>query len=284
MTTHHEEGPLARQVTGGPRLYSGTTLPDGGAQRARVVVGLLHGYADHGARYAHVVEAWAEKGIATVTLDMRGHGRAEGKRGFCERFGEYLDDVAELEKLVRDRAPGVPAILFGHSFGGLVAASAALDRPSPWKALVLSAPFFGLAKDLPAIQVFAGRLIARVAPGFAMPTGLSGSDVTHDAARARAYDEDPLVFKKAPVRWFVECQAAQARALARAKELTMPLYVVMGTKDHVAKVASAKAFFDGASSADKTWDASEGHFHEVLNEPEWRPVADRLANWMLAHA
>ena len=63
----------------------------------------------------------------------------------------------------------------------------------------------------------------------------------------------------------------------------MPLYVVMGTKDHVAKIESAKAFFDRAGSKDKTWDPSEGHLHEVLNEPEWRPVADRIGKWILAH-
>jgi alpha-beta hydrolase superfamily lysophospholipase len=280
MTTRHEEGKLVRRVTAGPALYSGYTAPEG---TPKAVVALLHGYADYGARYAHVADAWAERGIATVTIDMRGHGRAEGPRGYCARFSEYFDDVAELVKVVAERAPGVPAVLFGHSFGGLVAASSALDRPSGWRALVLSGPFFGLGKELPALQVLAGRAVSRIAPGFAMPMGLSGADVTHDAALARAYDEDPLVFKEAPVRWFVETRKAQERALARAGELTMPLYVVMGSKDHVASVGSAKAFFDRASSKDKTWDLSEGHLHEVLNEPEWRPIAERLAAWILAH-
>lgn len=279
--TRHEEGPLARRLTPGPALYYGFTAPEA---PPKAVVALLHGYADYGARYAHVAGAWAEQGIATVSIDMRGHGRAQGPRGFCERFTEYFDDVAELVGLVGERAPGVPAVLFGHSFGGLVAASSALDRPSTWRGLVLSGPYFGLAVPLPTVQVFAGRIVSRLAPAFAMPMGLKGSDVTHDLERARAYDVDPLVFKKAPVRWFRESQKAQDRALARAHELTMPLYVVMGTADHVAKIESAKAFFDAASSTDKTWDPSAGHLHEVLNEPEWRPIADRLGAWILAHA
>jgi alpha-beta hydrolase superfamily lysophospholipase len=281
MTFPHQEGALARSSTRGPVLYYGYTGPEG---TPKVVIALLHGYADYGGRYAHVVESWASKGIATASIDMRGHGRAEGRRGYCEHFSEFLDDAAELTRLVGERAPGVPAFLFGHSFGGLVAALAALDRPSGWRGMVLSSPFFGLAKDLSGLEVAAGKLISRFAPTFAMPTGLSGADVTHDPVRAKAYDEDPLVFKKAPVRWVFETQAAQARALGHARDLTLPLYEFIGTADHVVSLAAARTFFDSASSKDKAWEGSPGHLHEVLNEPEWRPVADRVADWVLARA
>jgi alpha-beta hydrolase superfamily lysophospholipase len=117
-----------------------------------------------------------------------------------------------------------------------------------------------------------------------MPTGLSGKDVTHDGERARAYDEDPLVFKTATVRWFSETQAAQGRAIAAAPSLAMPLLVVAGLSDPVSSVARERAFFDAAGSADKTWDGREGLLHEPLSEIEWRPIADRFAEWILAHA
>jgi alpha-beta hydrolase superfamily lysophospholipase len=279
MTTH-DEGTLARRDTRGPTLYFHATTPS----QPRVVVGLLHGYAEHGARYAHVADSWAERGIATVAIDLRGHGKAEGRRGHCDRFAEFLDDGAELTRLVRERAPDVPAVLFGHSFGGLVAASVAIARPSPWRALALSGPFFGVAVQVPLVKRLAGRIATRVAPTLGIPMGLGGKDVTHDAERARAYDEDPLVFKNATARWFSETEAAQDRAIARAASLTMPLLLVIGLEDHVVSVPRARAFFDAAGSAEKTWDGREGLFHEVLNEVEWRPIADRFAEWILAHA
>jgi alpha-beta hydrolase superfamily lysophospholipase len=317
MPTRHDEGPLTRRASrtaDAPTLYFSSTVPEGTVKAA---VGLIHGYAEYGARYAHVIDAWAERGIATVTVDLRGHGRAQGQRGFCERFSDYLDDAAELVPLLADRAAAAPAILFGHSLGGLIAASLASAAPWPWRGLVLSAPYFGLAKDLqrtladmasrlgpelgpasglvtqiasrlgPELDLAGGLLgsiASRLAPNLAQPSGLHGADLTHDAARARAYDEDPLVFKTVSVRWFVETREAQARTIAHARALTMPLYVVTGTEDRVAKVESARAFFDAAGSADKTWDAREGLFHEVLNEPEWRTIADRIADWILSHA
>jgi alpha-beta hydrolase superfamily lysophospholipase len=281
MSTRHDEGVLARKSPSDPALYFRTTVPDG---RARAVVGLLHGYADHSARYAHVMDAWAERGIATVAIDMRGHGRAEGRRGHCNAFEEFLDDARELLPLIAKHAPDAPPFLFGHSFGGLVASSLALASPAPWRALVLSGPFFGLAMRVPRVKIAASRVVSKFVPTFSESSGLRGADLTHDPVRAKAYEEDPLVFKTATVRWFTEAEKAQASAIERAPQLTMPLYVAMGTDDRAARFESAKMFFDRASSKDKSWNPLEGLFHEILNEPGWRPIADAMAEWMLARA
>lgn len=276
-----QKGSLPRKVTKGPLLHSFTVMPDA---PPNVVIALLHGYADYAERYSHVAESWSDKGIATVAIDMRGHGHAEGRRGYCDRFAEFIDDGAELTALVQERAPGVPAILMGHSFGGLVAASVAIARPSPYRALVLSGPFFGVAQQVSRAKMLAGRLASRLVPTFAQPTGIHGSDLTHDAVRAKAYDDDPLVFKGATARWFTETSAAQDLAIRRAPSLTMPLYLVIGAADPVVSVDRARAFFDAAGSSDKTWDARPGLLHEVLNETSWREIADAIAAWVVAHA
>jgi alpha-beta hydrolase superfamily lysophospholipase len=265
--------------TGAPALYFYSRLP-GASPKA--VVGLLHGYGEHAGRYAHVMDAWAAVGIASVAVDMRGHGRAEGPRGYCDRFDEYIEDASVLERLVTERAPGLPAFLFAHSFGGLVGLSYVLARPGSWRGLMLSAPYFGTALKVPAIKRFVGQIATRVAPRLALPMGFHGSDVTHDPVRARAYDEDPLVFEKATTRWFFEAEEAQARALARAPSLSMPLYMVMGTRDPIADLERARAVFRAAGSKDKTLDVREGFLHEPLSEPEWPSVAKALSDWVLA--
>jgi alpha-beta hydrolase superfamily lysophospholipase len=285
----HEEGVLQRTSTQGPKLHS-FAVP---VAQPRAVVGILHGYADYGARYAQVMDAWAERGITSLAIDLRGHGCAEGRRGHCERFADYLDDAAELDAAVRAHAPGVPAVLFGHSFGGLIASSVAIAQSASsgngsgglWKALVLSSPFFGVAMEVPRIKIVAGRMMSRIFPSFAQSSGLHGNQMTHDEELARAYDADPLSFKTVTARWFTETSAAQDAAIAAAPKLRMPLYVVVGGADGVVSVPRARAFFDAVGSTDKTWDAREGLFHEVLNEPSaGRQIADRLAEWVLAHS
>lgn len=279
MSVEVDEGVIARPESEGPPLYFRSAMPAG---EAKAVLGILHGYAEHGARYAHVMGALAEHGIGSAAIDLRGHGRAGGARGACLRFDEYRQDARELRRLVEARARGAPVFLFGHSFGGLVATSFVLREPKPWRGLVLSGPYFGLALEVPVVKVLVGRVASRLYPSLGIPSGLAGKDVTHDAVRAREYDADPLVFKKATARWFTESGAEQRRVLASVSGLAMPLYVTFGTADRVASMAAARRVFDAAGSADKTWAPREGLLHEVLNEPSWKDIVESIARWIVA--
>jgi len=278
MTIELDEATLGKRARG-PDLYYASAVPSEGM---KAMLGIIHGYADHGARYRHVMGALAEHGIGSVAIDLRGHGRAGGHRGYCDRFDEFLDDAREVRRLVEDRSKGTPMFLFGHSFGGLVASSSVLESPGKLKGLVLSAPFFGLALQVPKPKIIAGKIASRLIPKLGLPSGLSGKDMTHDAAKAKAYDEDPLCFKNATARWFTETVAAQQRAIENAPKLAMPLFMTFGTADKVASMPVAKTFYDAAGSKDKTWDPREGLFHEVLNEPSWKDLVETIAKWIVS--
>ena len=277
----HDEGSLLVGEGRARALHYYTTFPEA---PPKAVVGLIHGYAEYGARYAHVADSWAAHGIASIAIDLRGHGRSEGRRGYCVRFGDYLDDASQLEGLVRERAPSSPAFLFGHSFGGLVVASVAIAKPALWRGFLLTAPYLGLALKVPPVKRLAGVVASRLLPTLSLPSGIHGADLTRDAVRARAHDEDPLVFGTANARWFTEAQSAQARAIADAHSVTAPISIVMGTHDRVADLSSVRTFFEATASKDKNLDVRDGFFHEILNEPEWRGIAEGLAGWMLARS
>jgi len=219
-----------------------------------------------------------------VAVDLRGHGRAAGRRGYCERFEEYLDDLQDFSHAVHERAAGLPVFLFGHSFGGLVSTRSVMRTAGTWRGLILSAPYFGRALEVPAIKLLAGRIASHLLPTLALPTGFHGADVTRDPRRAHEIDVDPLCFDTATARWFTESEVAQTAALEGASSLALPLSLVMGTADRLARLSTAREFFAASGAKDKTLDVREGFFHEVLNEPEWQPVADVLADWVLSHA
>ena len=62
------------------------------------IVVLVHGYAEYGARYAHVAERLTSLGVAVYAEDHMGHGHSDGEQALITDFG---DVVADLETLVR---------------------------------------------------------------------------------------------------------------------------------------------------------------------------------------
>jgi alpha-beta hydrolase superfamily lysophospholipase len=246
--------------------------------RARVV--LVHGYAEHRARYERVVDAWTAQGIAVARLDLRGHGQSEGARGHVGSIGEYVRDVTSvLGAAEHDSAwsAGGRPVLFGHSLGGLVATHAALELVDRIAGLAMTSPFFGLARPVPGIQLGLAKVFGKLAPRLRQPSGLVGSDLTHDPEIAASYDHDPLGFHHVTAGWFLAVVAAQREAMAVAPRVKVPAYCIAAGDDRVVSTPATERIFGALGSPEKELDVRAGLFHEVLNEPDWREHASRLA-------
>ena len=267
---------------GEPRLAWWIDLP-AGPVAGKVL--LIHGYDDHSGRFDHVVGAWNDRGLAVARFDLRGHGHSEGPRGHVTTFAEYVADAqAILAKLDEEpawkSAPGRP-ILFGHSLGGLVASELALAMGDRIAGLACTAPFFGLKQPISAIQRVGGKVARKLFPKLRQSSGLVGSDLTHDAAIAKSYDHDPLRFGHATAGWLFAVFDAQDQMLDRAADLRRPLFCIAAGDDRVVSNAATERFFQRAGSREKELDVVPGSFHELLNEPDWREQASRLAERML---
>ncbi len=269
------------QSSDGTQLHE-QTWPAAGTPRAAVV--LVHGYGEHIGRYDETARALAAAGFSVRGYDQRGHGQSGGVRGFCRRFGEYLEDLG----LVVERARGdkLPVFVLGHSFGALVAPHFALQHPTALAGLVLTSPYWKLAMAVPPAKVLAGKIASGLFPKLALPSGLKGADVTRDPEIAALYDRDPLNNKNATARWFTEATAAQEDLVARAPQLTVPVLLIAGEADKIAAASQARVVFERIGSKDKTLRMLAGQYHEVLNEPKpdrERTVAE-IVEWLRAHA
>jgi lysophospholipase len=250
--------------------------------RARVVIS--YGYFENMKRYREIVERWNARGIAVAIYDLRGHGLSEGRRGFITRFADYLDDLgALLAELDRDetlKKLGPPA-LFGHSLGGLISIHMGLAADRPLLGLALSSPYLGLAKKVPAHKRIPGRLLSRFVPTVSMYAGVRGEDCTRSRDIAEAYEDDPMNFKTANVRWFTESIRAQNEAQERVRELKIPVLLVQGAADKIAQPAASELFFTGLTCDDKELVSVPGGYHEVLNDPERDASIEKFATTML---
>src|SRR3954452_5639318 len=122
---------------GGVRIVYDVWTPDG--EPTGVVI-LCHGYAEHARRYDHVAERFAEAGLVTYALDLRGHGRSGGKPVYLKNVSEYTDDFHHLVGIASADHPGLRRVVLGHSMGGGVVFAYGVEHPDDYAAMVLSGP------------------------------------------------------------------------------------------------------------------------------------------------
>ena len=140
----------------GERLSVMTVCPD----EPRFCLQITHGMAEHKKRYLPFMEYIASLGGACIISDMRGHGETSNPADYGY-FGENgveatLSDLHQIGLVLRQKYPGLPMILFGHSMGSLVARSYAAEHDHHLAALILS----GEASNNPAVG--AGLMLTRL--------------------------------------------------------------------------------------------------------------------------
>lgn len=263
------------------RLYWQSLVPEGAPE---AWVGIVHGYGDHSGRYAHVAEHLAAQGLAVVGLDYRGHGKADGRRGYCRDWADYVNDLEVFWARLRGMAQGKPAFVLGHSHGALIATHWVLRRkPEGLKGLVLTSPYFKLALDPPALKVAASKAVGLVLPWLRIGWGLTPQMMSRDLDWQKRCAEDPLAPNTATPRWYVQSIAAQEAARSRVGELEVPLLMLTGGADPIASTPAARAAFEAAAASDKTYKEYPEFLHEIWAETGREEVLTDISRWISAH-
>ena len=244
------------------------------------VVMLIHGLGEHSGRYDHVAKALTDAGIAVHALDLRGHGKSDGKRTFVKSYDEFMKDVVQFRAHIEGQHPDLPLVILGHSMGGNLAVGHTLDHQSGIAGLALSGAALEVGSDLSPAKLKAFRLIAKVAPSF-RPESLSADAISRDPAVVSAYRNDQLVYTgKISAGLGAALIGAMDRFPARYGDFTLPIVVMHGTDDQLASVAGSRALQAGAVNADVTAHYYEGLYHEIFNEPEQDQVLADLVSWI----
>ena len=102
---------------GGLRIHYRSWLPEGAP---RAVVAICHGVNSHSGQHAWTAETLAARGFAVYAVDLRGRGESEGERFYVDDVAEYVADIGGVIGIAKERHPGLPVYLLGHSAGGVV--------------------------------------------------------------------------------------------------------------------------------------------------------------------
>ncbi len=236
----------------------------------RVVV-IVHGYAEHGRRYAHVADALTRDGAVVWAPDHQGHGLSDGPRALIEDFETVVDDLDAIADLARAANPGAPVVMVGHSMGGLITARYAQRHPGR----LAGAAFLGavIGDWAWAREVLA---LDELPDADSDPSGMS-----RDPEAVRDYATDPLVYHGQYHRRLLEAEVeCLDRYAAETDRLTLPVLVLHGSADPFVPAEGALAAARAMPSDDVTTRCYPDARHELVNEINGDEVIADLASWI----
>jgi alpha-beta hydrolase superfamily lysophospholipase len=244
----------------------------------RAIVVINHGVNAHGGHYLWAGEQLAAAGYRVYAIDMRGRGRSAGPRFFIETVAEYTADLSVLIHLAKDRDPGLPVFLLGHSAGGVVACTYALDYQRELRGLICES--FAFKVPAPDFVLSLVKVLSDVFPG--LPAlKLKNRDFSRDPAVQERLENDPLTKDEAqPARTIAALVRANDRLRQEFPRITLPVLILHGTADVVTMPAGSQFFYDTAGSADKTLKLYDDHVHDLLSDIGKEQVMADIIAWI----
>ena len=279
----------------------------------KAVFQLVHGMAEHKERYIPFMNYLSEKGYACVINDLRGHGQSVTTKedlGFMDKGGMrgLVDDVRCVTLWARERFPGLPVFLFGHSMGSMIVRSYIKLYDKEIDGLVVCGspsrnPAAGLGDFLAGcIGLFKGQryrsnFLAGLCTGNNdrpfKADGLRNAWLSTNKANVQAYNNDPLCgftftvngYRNGLFRLMKDIYSPQGWVVAKPE---LPVHFIAGSDDpcivSIRKFSEAVSFLRARGYREVTSKLYPGLRHEILNETGreevYRDVLARLDGWL----
>mgnify|MGYP004492296471 FL=1 len=260
----------------------------------RGILQLVHGMSEHKERYEAFMDYMAEKGFVTVIHDHRGHGgsvREKSDLGYMYGGGAdaMLEDIAKVNRGIREEYPELPLILMGHSMGSLAVRAFAAHHddcmdmlivcgsPSENKARVLGEIIAGIEKKILGAKHKSSVLEVMSLGSYAWKFRKEKNKnawICSDKDVYEAYTESELC----GFTFTDDAYLALFELMKRAYDIrnwhctraNMPVLFVSGEKDpcmgNIRKFANAVHAMRRAGYLDVKGKVYPGMRHEILNE------------------
>jgi len=243
-----------------------------GAGAAGPAVVFVHGaFGDHTA-FDGWVARFAEAGVGSVAASRRGRLGIGPARASGLTFDSYVDDT----QAVLDALEG-PAVLVGHSLGGLIAQRLAARGRAAAVVLLASAPPMTLTAQPIALPRFAPQMV-RIMTGRPFIVGADACSVLalnkvpegqRPAIHAHLTHESGKVYRSMML----------GTVRVRRSAVHVPVFVGGGTDDRIISRRLVRKTAHHYGVAPRLY---AGHGHWLIEEPGWEAVADDVLEWVRA--
>jgi lysophospholipase len=255
----------------------------------RMVFLAVHGLMDHGGSYVVPALFFRDHQIATVAHDLSGHdhfGPDDPGKVMIPRFEDLLEDLDLMIMWVKEKYPGLPIFILGHSMGGLVITHFGIRRleaDPQIKGFVASAPYFVNAVKTPWIMLKLAGVLSALFPRMVVPTEDFMVNLTHDEEiynRHRKDEQDGVRVSKVSFGFAGELLKAQAWIPEHIARWKHPLLVIVAGSDKVADWKAIREMMAKIEPGLVTELYYPDNYHENFNELNRDEIFARIVEWV----
>lgn len=288
-------------------IHAHLYLPTAGKPRA--VIQLAHGMIDYVARYTDLADYLTGLGYLFAGHEHLGHGASAGNAedlGFFARSGGadlVIEDMHQMNRLLREAYPDLPLIVMGHSMGSFITRLYVQKYPHTMSGVIIHGtggpnPLLPFGRALSAMTEwirgpkYRSAFLTKLAFGsynkhFDRAEGESAW-LTRDPSRVSTRDTDPytnFIFTASGYRdLFRFVGRSNARRWFREYPKGMPTLIISGEEDPVGNYGRGPAYVYRRLLEEKCTAVEmklyPGARHELFNETCRDEVFEDIACWI----
>ncbi len=241
---------------------------------------MSHGLQSHSGWFAQSAAFIAGLGHPVYSMDRRGSGLSQAKRGDLKDFKIMVADIRTVAEFIAKRHAMKQSFVLGHCFGAIPATAYAAEYPANVKGLILTTPAV-YTKSEPS---FFWKLRILVTPSgrgnFMVPNPLETTHFTELAEYQKFIQSDTLSLQAATGDFYYQVHRARKFIHKNIAKLTMPVFMGIAGEDPICDNQRNLAFFQKIPAADNTLIEYNDARHILEFSPEKEKYFDDLAYWL----
>ncbi len=246
----------------------------------KAVVCIIHGFGEHIGRYSHVADYFNKKGISCYALDLPGHGKSTGKRGFIKSLQNYILAVDSVYEKAISENKNTPVFIYGHSMGGGIVLRYLQLTTNPPAGALITSPWLRLVHNPNGLEIVLGRIAMNFGINTIKNTKLDPTDLSRDLEVGKKYTSDELVHNKASLRLYFDLSDNGTYLMHKEFDFRTKVLLAHGTADQITDYKASKKLAElHPKQIDfKSWRELRHETHKEINKEE---VLDFYSNWIL---
>jgi acylglycerol lipase len=254
-------------------------IRDYSLQNSNKVILIIHGLGEHSGRYLKLIQDFNDKNISVFTIDIRGHGKSEGKRGHSPFYQQLMNDIQCFIEHVTKKIPDQKYFLYGHSFGGNLVINYSFQENKKINGIIATSPLIKPSIAPSRIVLFMGKLFKKIVPSLILSNGININEISRNMQVINDYINDPLIHNKVSVQLGLDIISSGIYALENSQYITVPMIVFHGKNDGLTSYSASQKLVQNSGPNIK-FIGFDDAYHEIHNEPEKVELLRNIFNWI----